>query len=564
MTANSNLITRAIVIVSVCISLNSYSQDLENLKNTKPVDIKGNIGASAIFYDVEGKKASREPFAVVLRGEFDISLYGVAIPISFLLSDQQREFMQPLNRFGLSPQYKWAKAHLGHRSLNYSKYTLAGHNINGAGIELTPKNFRFAIIHGTLLKAIEEQRERETQKWQNPAFKRTGTIVKAGYGTSDNFVDIVFLKASDKLNSLDSIPVMYNIQPAENMLLGMVTKQKIAGNLFFDLEYAQSYYTRDIRSPETDTVKGFLLAPLKGFYDHRSTTLYGSALEANLSYQVAKYGMKLRFERVDPGYRSMGAYYFLSDLQNITLEPRINLFENKLIINLRAGFQRDNLSNIKESTTKRTISSFNITSQPLKNYSINAFYSNFGIGQKSGISTVDTLLELSQATLNTGLMQSYLLQGDKVVNTFFFNVNYQKLNDANTNTSSFTEFNTMSITGGYSAFVIRFKLNAGINLIHTSFENNTTKNAYTGPSIILSKSFAKNKASVSLNQTIMGAKINDEKISTISTFALRTSYKITKSQRVSARFQLHSQKAQVQHITPFTETKGEINYVYQF
>jgi len=77
-----------------------------------------------------------------LQGSPVITVYGIVLPFSFRLSEQQRDFRQPFNQFGVSPYYKWAKLHLGYRSHNWSTYALAGHSITGVGLELTPGKFQ--------------------------------------------------------------------------------------------------------------------------------------------------------------------------------------------------------------------------------------------------------------------------------------------------------------------------------------------------------------------------------------------------------------------------------------
>ncbi|MFB6318637.1 hypothetical protein [Saccharicrinis sp. FJH54] len=541
------------------------AQDLQNIKNEKPIDIKGSLGASAILYNVDGKTASFEPFSYLFRGNFEISAFGISAPVSFLLTDKQREFRQPLNQFGITPYYKWAKLYLGYQSLNWSKYTLAGHSISGAGLELTPGKFRLAVIHGRLLKAIEQKPDDDlNSKVQIPSFKRNGTIIKAGYGSKDNFVDLLFLRATDKLNSLDSVPTNYNVLPSENMVAGLTTHQRISDHLFFELEYAQSSYTADFRTAIKDTSGGFIVNSLSGLFSNRTTTEFGSAFESSLSYQEAKYGIKFRIKRIDPGFRSMGAYYFLNDLQNITLEPKVKLFSNKLNISASFGFQHDNLKDTKKVTTRRTISSLNISALPAKNYSVSAFYSNYGIGQKSGFSPLDTMLEVSQSTKNLGITQNYMLQKETMVHTFLMNYNYQQLTDDNVNTSSFTDFNTSNFILGYTFLLTKTGINTGINYIHTAFSNSLQKNVYNGPSISFSRSFAKNKLNLSVSESVMTVKIDDNKNNRISTFNTRLTYRIKKNQRLSARLYFHNNKALQSGSGSFKETKGELNYVYSF
>ncbi|MEQ8338575.1 MAG: hypothetical protein RIA62_14560 [Cyclobacteriaceae bacterium] len=44
----------------------------------------------------------------------------------FLLGSNT-SFQQPFNQYGMSPTYKNVTAHIGFRSMNFSRYSLAGH-----------------------------------------------------------------------------------------------------------------------------------------------------------------------------------------------------------------------------------------------------------------------------------------------------------------------------------------------------------------------------------------------------------------------------------------------------
>ena len=173
--AQTLLLAMITMLLSVVIS---QSQDIENLKDAKALEIKGSLSASAIFFDVNGRKSSRQPFSWLLRGDPIFYIYGIALPVSIVVSEQERDFRQPFNRFGISPTYKWVKLYAGYQNLNFSTYSLAGHAITGAGVELTPGKFRFAYMHGRLLRAVNSSLVEDQDYRVQPAFKRTGDALK--------------------------------------------------------------------------------------------------------------------------------------------------------------------------------------------------------------------------------------------------------------------------------------------------------------------------------------------------------------------------------------------------
>ena len=49
----------------------------------------------------------------------------------------------------------------------------------------------------------------------------------------------------------------------------------------------------------------------------------------------------------------MGAYYFSGDVENITINTRLNLLERKLSVRGNMGIQNNNLKDNKKSTTAK-------------------------------------------------------------------------------------------------------------------------------------------------------------------------------------------------------------------
>ena len=66
------------------------------------------------------------------------SIYGLSLPFSFNVSQYSESYEDPFTQFGISPSYKWAKLHLGYRSIQFSPFVFDGQNFLGAGVELNP------------------------------------------------------------------------------------------------------------------------------------------------------------------------------------------------------------------------------------------------------------------------------------------------------------------------------------------------------------------------------------------------------------------------------------------
>ena len=108
--------------------------------------ISGSAGVQLTTYTSNGIESRRNPFSYLISGYITLSKGEFTIPLSFTYSEQERSFSQPFNEFGIAPTYKWVKAYIGYQNVNWSKFSMAGHQLLGGGLELTPGKFRFGII----------------------------------------------------------------------------------------------------------------------------------------------------------------------------------------------------------------------------------------------------------------------------------------------------------------------------------------------------------------------------------------------------------------------------------
>ncbi|MFO8130499.1 MAG: hypothetical protein R6T99_11430 [Bacteroidales bacterium] len=543
-----------------------HAQDLENTGSEDPFKLKGSVKAEMGFYGVSGKDANRKPFTWSLSGNPTLSVYGIDVPLNFFFTEQQREFRQPLNRFGISPKYKWARLYLGYNSVNYSKHTMAGHRFNGAGINLSPGKFRFGFVYGRLKRAVTEADldDEDVTVFRSLSYKRMGYSFKIGYGTDEHYVDIILLKAKDDENSLDSVPTGQNLTPAENLVLGLITKQRFASYWQFELEAAQSVYTPDTRLNETNTKQNGWTRTFGFLIKERQNTYTASAVDASLQYQRDTWSARIRYNRLSPQYQSMGAYYFMTDLRKITFEPSIKLWKNKVNINMRLGFQRDNLDNTKRAQTNRTTGLVNITATPLNNYQINASYSNYSLGQQSGNSDPDSLTEIRQATHNALLNQSYTIVRETKVHNFLLTLNYQKLNDKNEFTSPFTDFNSVAMNVHYVLTFIPTVMTVMTGLNVSTYDVSAINTRVWGPVITISKGFFKNAFNISLSDALSRTALNGSPYLLSNRLSLRATYKYLKKHRFSVRTSIYGNKGLTKGAATYTETLGKISYAYTF
>jgi hypothetical protein len=543
-----------------------FAQDLSSISEQDPFRINGSVTAKLQLYNTDRDNPSRSPFMWYLQGSPVITVYGIVLPFSFRLSEQQRDFRQPFNQFGVSPYYKWAKLHLGYRSHSWSTYALAGHSITGAGLELTPGKFQVGFATGRLLKPVRYLDNPENIRLQTPAYKRTGMALRLGYGTSTNNASLVILKAKDDSTSLGAVPTEYRLTPDENLVVSFQTKQTIAKKFLFEAEVAQSLYTKDIRTALSDSTGDVMTKIFSSLIANHESTTSSNAFRASAGYQSDLFSLMLKYQRVEPDFRSMGAYYFATDLSNITIEPSLKLMQKKLTLAGSVGTQVDNLRNDKNLRTRRTITSARVNFVPVPQYNLSAFFSNYGLAQESGLLSIDTLRqsEVAQATSQIGVTQSLNLTGERLAHNLMVNYNYQKLNDRNENTSQYSEFSTNIISANYFITYIPFSINGSAAFLYTHFAQDTVVTVAYGPSAGLGKSFLKNKLNASVYVSFMNNKVQDANTGTTGIYSLQLGYKPFRNHRFALKYNYSKNNRLSTGTNSYYESKVDFDYTYTF
>lgn len=103
---------------------------------------------------------------------------------------------------------------------------------------------------------------------------------------------------------------------------------------------AQDLEQVDLKKPITLT--GSLSLSLEtysmdGMAARRQPFTWTIAGETSWNYQAPKGGIGVAYKRVDPEYRSMGAYFFQNDIEQFTLTPQIRLDSGRVSITANVG-----------------------------------------------------------------------------------------------------------------------------------------------------------------------------------------------------------------------------------
>lgn len=381
-----------------------HAQDLQQLGRKGGVNLTGGLSAFGAAYTSDLDDPRMAPYTWGISARLNLAIYDLQIPFSFVFSEKEREFRQPFNQYGLSPRYKWATAHIGHRSMHFSELTMTGQRFFGGGLELTPGRFRFAAMYGRLRKEIFT--DTTTEAIEEPAFLRNGMAVKVGGGTQASHVDLVLFRAKDEYDEIALRNGRYGgALPEENLVLGIGAAVQLAKSLQWQLDAAGSLHNvgavPDERTGDLAAVANEYDSPLFNV-DARSRR--GVAVKSGLSYNVRGTTFSVNYDRIDPLFMTLGNYFFLRDLENYRGAVATGLFKQKLRVSGSLGLQTNNIKRSLATRTQRTIGSASLSYNSGKVLSATLSWSNFEANVRSAFEAAGTdTLTLRQVSENLTL-----------------------------------------------------------------------------------------------------------------------------------------------------------------
>jgi hypothetical protein len=542
------------------------AQQLDNLKGQRPLSCQGFVSTNQVFNSRPTDSINYIDYSGYYTGGLNFNIYGVSVPLTFIYSNDQGSFSHPFNQYGMHPSYKWIKGHIGFASMAFSPYTLNGHLFLGAGAEIDPPGpFRASAMYGRLKKAVAYDSSAPGQA----SYKRMGYGIKIGVEKEGSFIDFIFFGAKDQAGPVHFTDTM-GMAPQANTAVSVSFGKTVFKKLSLTGEAANSCLTSDSRAGPSGESKAFA-QPASWFMPTKLTSVSHNAIKANLAYKLPHWSIGAGYERVDPGYTTLGAYYFTNNLENIALNFSANFMENKITLSGNGGLQRDNLDGSKLNNNHRYVGSGNLNIAPGERLNLGLSYSNF-LGYTNVRSTFDYINETSpyenwdtlnyrQISQNINLNPSYQLAGnEKNRQSLTANLTYQTSDDGQADSlSGSSRFYNMNTAYVYALVPINLNITASLNFNQTEVPQATART--WGPSLTVSKMFLDKTLRSTLTASYNTSSTNSERTGETYNLRLGGSYIIKKkhSLGISLLYQLRESNAR-KHTT-YTATLG---YVYNF
>jgi len=553
-------------------SLKGFFKDFADFGD--PFQLGGGIGIGLRSYDAFGGPLRQDPFFYSINAHVNVRIYQIDLPVSVIMtaknttssypnfSDLKESLKQNLRdkansftRIGMSPYYKWAKLHLGHRAMNFSKYTMSNLNFFGVGMELNPEKVRIAAMYGRLAKAEPIDLSLTTPNL--PVYQRIGWAAKLGYGDDEASADITLFTARDDENSIQ-IPANYpeQVTPEANLALG-VTLQK----LFFDMIRVKVDYGNSTLSPNALDAD----APGKSITDFlikkKNTTYNANAIEGSIAYEGKTFNAGVMVNRVDSDYKTLGTYFFNRDIMDVSGFTQFGLLEGKLNTSLKAGIQSNNLNKSLPTTNKRFIYDAQLAYAVEKvsaafNYSNNTSRVNYLLNQN-----LDSLNAVI-VTRDMGLNVQYKLPAKgEISHSISATGNIQDVSDDIEKPSRAL---TSKVLLGSLAYMLLLPTDWNFSLRgnYTQNEISGLQTDRIGYGFGVKKAFFENKLSLGLDANMYNNKnaLGQKSKNAMGQFML--AYQLFKGMGINLQWGLLNTTSAT--TSSFTESTGNLNLQYQF
>jgi len=333
----------------------------------KPIEFSGSIGVYGEYdtlYNTTQERPSR-----TIRFDFNprLKIYGMPLSMDFLLSTDENSLRQELNKYRifLNPSkllkkevslpsfvFSIAGIEIGKCYSSYSKLSLYGTPLTGAAIDMNPGPLYVAVTGGRSQRSVAGSDTSET------AYSRTLYAGRFGLGKKErNHLFITFLHAEDDENSIKPYYIPYandTIEaktPKDNYVSGIEgTLSFLDGKLNLKSEISGSQFTDDKRYPEI--VNTNIPSILTKYTHPNLSSSYDFAHSSQLSLNLASVEIALHYERIGPGYKTLGNEYLNNDEQNFGVEASQILWNGIINLEETTNFSENNLSGFNSYTTR--------------------------------------------------------------------------------------------------------------------------------------------------------------------------------------------------------------------
>lgn len=349
-------------------------------------------------------------------------------------------------------------------------------------------------------------------------------------------------------------------------MIGINGQIKFLKDFTFALEAATSLYTRNLNnnSPLSDSANKGFTKILGNFISTNSTTERYNAIQTSLVYHQKIFSARLQYRRVDPDYKTMGAYFFNSDIENVTFAPSLNIFKNKARFGGRIGFQHDNLKKQKQTTSSRVIGSTNLSTDFNDHFGIDFSYSNYSNTQLRKTILLGNTFRIAQVSENYSFTPRYILATEKYVHSVVFSENYNTFSSVDKTIDNLSDTKSNNYFLNYQITLVPKNLTYTFNLNYTDVKSASFEEGNYGITLGVNKVMNNSKLTAGwLGSFLKG--LHGQSTGLILNQNVNVNYRINKHHSFGTTVSFINNRSQQTVLTPsYSEWQADLNYRYVF
>ena len=545
----------------------------------RPFTPSGSIGIKANGYTASGIDNRRAPASLQTNANLNFSLFGLSSGLSLLYSTDQTGLRQNMNNLSFNASWEWITVQAGSVSPSFSDYGLNGTTIRGGYITATPGNWLVEVSGGQARRKVEFQVD---DGFRDPAYERWTAAAKLGYGGENNSHFYLSSHYSiDKVSDLNSGTNTLEVTPEENLTLTPDAQLALFDGVFtVSSQVTVSAYTRDLNSAALPIGSAGIPSFVDNIFRPRTSSRINYAGQAGANLNLENFGLQVGYERIQPGFRSLGIGRMRDDQQEILIAPSARLLDNRLSLQGSLTLGRDNLLGTRLQTRKNTSVGTNAQYQFTDMIMLSANY-NLMVNDFSSSAAADSLQQAGLGQMQVShtfmLQPNFTVRQGDLMHNFGVSGSYFKMDNefkgsANPSQNNFSS-DTYSGSLNYSlTFPSGFSVNAmGNYLVYNSAR---TDNKTLGANAGASYSFFENKLSMNLNlgfnQNTNELDRSDQNLGN-TVFKtqqlmvnLSSNYRVYEKGSLSLSLRSRTNNALEGAGTKYTELEGTINFQHRF
>jgi len=468
-------------------TLPSGAQDISQIAKSDPLIITGAVGTNNTYHYSSMGNGYASPLSNSFYLNLNISLYGFSMPFAFYYTNDNLDFNYPHFSFNLNPRYKNWTGYIGEGSMSYSSYVLSM-SFKGVGVEYDDgKRLRFGAFYGTLRNAINDNPDDPMAR--TPQYKRIGWGAKVGYGNHKNYLDLYFLKAYDRLKSLDE-RWQQKISPQDNVVVGVRAALQPLKCLSLNANAAASVFSTDTRAQVVPD--SLFNTNWNTVFEPRYTSLARFAGDVSANLYLNRFSLSAFYRMVQPDYTSLGAYYMSNNYHGLGLNMSTSLFGN---IALTASFsgQADNLSGKQLYTTRGYVYSANASTRLFNVLNLAVGYNGYTQVQGDGAAKVNDTTKVDRRMQSLTFTPSVMFDSEVLTHSVSLSASLTDNEDRNKFATGQSNVTAYALGLSYGLGVKPWDTNFTTSLSHQTSKGYQTKYISNIGSLTVSRDFLKER-----------------------------------------------------------------------